>query len=56
MFSSFLPPSVTALFFVGHGPRSHGVSFAVGKIDDNCEKISSGVGLSENIVNRIVAL
>jgi hypothetical protein len=56
VFSSFFPPPVAVLFFIAHGPRSHRVSPAVRKTDDDCEEISTRIRLSEHIINRILTL
>jgi hypothetical protein len=44
-----------SLFFLCHGSSGDRETFAIGKLDHNAKQVPAGTGLSEDIVDRVLA-
>lgn len=56
LISSIFPLLKFALLFGRHGSCSHGVTLPVRKEKDHAEKIPPSIGLSKDIIGRVLAL
>ena len=55
MLSSFFPSVELLFFFLRHGSCRDRETFSIGKLDHNTKKISPSTGLSEDVINRVLA-
>jgi hypothetical protein len=46
---------VTSPFLVRHQAGCHGITFAVGELDNDAKQIPPSIGLSEYVIHRILA-